>query len=405
MRLKNICALFLVFLFLAGSTNLAAAQTADRNLKKRLDAVIDEAIGSEKIVGATLLVAEDGKIVYRRAAGYNDREARRKLKESDVFRLASMTKLIVSVAALALVDEGKLALDDPVTKYLPFFRPKLADGRVPVITVRHLLTHTAGLNYGFFEKSDGPYHRLRISDGLDNPDLTLEENVELIAAAPLLFEPGTNWNYSLSTDVLGLVLKKAAGRPLSNIVSQKVTAPLGMKDTAFYAEKPERLVVPYADAEPRPVRMSEPFLLNSKVGNILFSPARVTDRQAFDSGGAGMVGTIQDYLKLLEALRTGGAPVLKPESASLFAENAIGEIDINNGTSGWGFTLGASILKDPAAAKTPQSTGTWAWGGAYGHSYFVDPQKKLTVICLTNTAVAGMVGEFPDAIVKAVYAK
>ncbi len=149
-------------------TIFAQVQVSSQNsaMKKRLDAVIDRAIKEEKIVGAIMLVAQNGKIVYRRTAGLNDREAKKPLRGGEVFRLASMTKLIVSVAALALVDEGKLGLNDTVTKYLPDFRPKLADGREPMITVRQLLTHTAGLNYSFQEKPGGAYHRLKVSHGL-----------------------------------------------------------------------------------------------------------------------------------------------------------------------------------------------------------------------------------------------
>ena len=386
-----------------------AAQVSSQNsaMKMRLDIVIDRAVKEEKIVGATMLVARNGKIVYRRTAGLNDREAKKPLRETDVFRLASMTKLIVSVAALALVDEGKLGLNDSVTKYLPDFRPKLADGREPLITIRHLLTHTAGLNYGFFEKSDGAYHRLKVSDGLDDIGITLEENVRRITAAPLLYEPGTSWNYSVATDVLGAIVAKAGGATLSEVVRRKVTAPLKMNDTTFVAKNPSRLVTPYGDGKEHPVRMTEPFALTFGDGQIVYSPRRVTDATAFPSGGAGMSGTIDDYFRFLEVLRKGGSPILKPATARLLFENAIGDIPVNAAASpeGWGWSLGASYLKNPSAAKTPQSAGTVQWGGAWGHSYFVDPQKGLTVICLTNTAVAGMVGEFPTALVNAVYGK
>ncbi len=280
-----------------------------------------------------------------------------------------------------------------------------------IITVRHLLTHTAGLNYGFFEKADGAYHRLKVSDGLDNVGITLEENLRRIAAAPLLFEPGTSWNYSLATDVLGAVVAKAGGASLPEVVSRKVTAPLKMKDTAFIAKNPSRLVTPYGDGKLRPVRMTEPFAVSfgdGQSGQIVYSPLRATDVTAFPSGGAGMVSTIDDYFKFLEALRKGGSPILKPETARFIAENAIGDIPVNAAASptGWGWSLGLSILKDLDVANTPQSVGTWQWGGAWGHSFFVDPRKKLTVIYLTNTTGAGVVGgEFPTAIVNAVYDK
>lgn len=352
-----------------------------------------------------MIVARDGKIVYRRTAGYNDREAKKLLRESDVFRLASLTKLIVSTAALRLVDEGTLNLDDPVTKYLPEFRPKLEGGRAPVITVRHLLTHTAGLTYTGFEKPDGAYHRLNVSGGIDGVDVSLEENLRRIAAAPLLYEPGAGWGYSVAIDVLGAVVAKAGGSTLQEVVRRTVTAPLKMKDTAFTAKNPARLVVPYGDAEKRPVRMTEPFVLTWGSAEIIYSPRKATEANDFPSGGAGMVGTITDYYRLLEALRTGGAPVLKPATARLIAENQVGNLPITATANpdAWGWSLGLSVLKDPVAAKTPQSIGTWAWIGAYGHSYFVDPKEKLTVICLTDTAIAGMVGEFPTALVNAVY--
>lgn len=153
--------------------------------------------------------------------------------------------------------------------------------------------------------------------------------------------------------------------------------------------------------------MTEPFSLPYGGGEIVYSPRKATETNAFPSGGAGMVGTIRDYYRLLEALRTGGAPILKPATARLIAENQIGDIPVQavDGSNGWGWSLGLSVLKDPVAAKTPQSAGTWAWSGAYGHNYFVDPKEKLTVICLTDTAVAGMVGEFPTALVGAIYGK
>jgi CubicO group peptidase (beta-lactamase class C family) len=136
---------------------------------KALDAAIDDAVRGGHIIGATVIAAKDGAVVYQRAAGYADREVGRPMAEDEICRLASMTKAIVCVAALSLIDRGRLHLEDPVTRWLPYFRPKLADGREPVITMRHLVTHTAGLTYGFLEPRDGPYHRLGVSDGWMHP--------------------------------------------------------------------------------------------------------------------------------------------------------------------------------------------------------------------------------------------
>lgn len=401
--MRNIAVLSLVpALAVFGATPSLARETT---MKERLDSVLNRATRENRIVGATMLVAQDGKIIYRRNAGFSDREAKKQMRGNEVFRLASMSKLIVSAAALALMDEGKLRLDDAVTQYLPNFRPRLANGREPKITVRHLMTHTAGLNYGFLEKPGGAYHRLGVSDGMDDAGISLEENLRRISAAPLLYEPGTSWNYSVATDVLGAVVAKSGGASLPEVVRRKVTAPLGMNDTAFVVRTPWRLATSYGDAAPMPVRMTEPFALKFGEGRILYSPRRAANARAFPSGGAGMVGTITDYFRFLEALRKGGAPILKRESARLLTTNAIGAIPVSAAGAGWGWSLGLSYLKDPRAAKTPQSRGTLQWGGAYGHSYFVDPQKKLTVICLTNTAIAGMIGDFPRAIIAAVYHK
>lgn len=370
----------------------------------QLDAVIDQALAEKRIVGTVVLVAKDGEVIYRRAAGFADREAKRPMREDAVFRLASMSKPLVSAAALALVDQKKLSLEDPVTKWLPTFRPKLADGREPVITVRHLLTHTAGLSYGFFQPGQGPYLQAGVSDGLDDvPGLTLEENLRRIVSVPLSSEPGQRWGYSVAIDVLGAVVARAGGAPLPEVVERLVTGPLGMKDTGFVAREATRLATPYADGRPEPVRMGALGLVPFGGGTIRYAPARALDARAFPSGGAGMVGTAEDFLKFLEALRKGGAPVLAASTVQQWGTAQVGPEAQTQGP-GWGWGLGSALLVDPVAAKSPQSAGTWQWGGAYGHSWFVDPKRNLTVIALTNTAIEGMSGAFPSAIRDAVYA-
>jgi len=374
----------------------------DAALAARLDLVIDRALAENRIVGAAMLVARGGKLVYRRAAGAADREARRPMQIDGIFRYASLTKPIVSVTALALVESGRLGLDDPVTKWLPEFRPRLPDGREPAIAVRHLLTHTSGLSYGLFEPPDGPYHRANVSDGMDQPGLAFDENLRRLASVPLLFEPGARWNYSLSVDVLGKVAEQAGGASLPALVERHVTAPLRMRDTAFVVHDSPRLVTPYADATPQPVRMTDPYLLPFGESGISFSPSRVLDPRSYPSGGGGMAGTAGDYLVFLEALRRGGAPLLRRETVRTLTAPAAGEGQTVRGP-GWAFGLGVSVLTDPAAAHTPQGAGTWSWGGVYGHHWYVDPENEITVVVLTNTALAGMVGAFPDALRDAVY--
>ena len=382
---------------------ITSAAAADPALAARLDEAIDRAIDSGQIVGSVVLVVQDGEVVYHHAAGFADREAQVPMHEDTIFRFSSVTKPFVSAAALALVEQGKLRLDDPVTRYLPEFRPKLADGREPVITIRQLMTHTAGLTYSFFEPADGPYHRAHVSDGMDQPGLSIDENLRRLASVPLSYEPGTAWGYSLATDVLGEVIARAAGQPLPQAVEQLVTGPLGIRDTGFAVVDPARLATPYSDGPDRPIRMGEPHLLPFGGSAIAFSPARALDPTSYPSGGAGMVGTAGDVALLLEALRTGGAPVLSPDSVAALTTNAIGDIPVNATPEGWGFGLGVSVLKDPRPSGTPQSVGTWQWGGVYGHSWFVDPSRRLTVVSMTNTGVAGMVGPYPDTIRDAVY--
>jgi CubicO group peptidase (beta-lactamase class C family) len=380
-------------------TPVAALSPDDAALGRRVDAVIDKAIADGSVVGTVVLVARDGELVYHRAAGLADREARTPMRENTVFRLASMTKAIVSVAALALVDQGKLRLDDPVTKYLPAFRPKLADGREPVITVEHLLTHTSGLTYKFIEKADGPYHKANVSDGLAEPGLGMEENLERLASVPLLFEPGTKWNYGLSVDVLGAVVAVAGGGTLADVVRKTVTAPLNMTDTVFTVTDRERLASPYGRGTP-PARMTEPYDLAADGMAVRFSPARIFDPKSFPSGGAGMAGTASDYLRFVEAVRTGGAPILRAETARAMTQNQLSE-GLALGP-GFGFGLGVGVVVDPAAAKSKQGPNTWSWAGIYGTSFWVDPSAKLSVIVMTNSAMADA---FPPAIEAAVWPK
>lgn len=366
----------------------------DQARTERLDAVIDAAIAQERIVGTVVLVAEAGEIVYRRSAGHADREAGTPIAEDTIFRLASVTKPMVAAAALALVEAGQLGLDDRVTHYLPNFRPRLADGSEPVITVRHLLTHTAGLRYDYDAAAD-------IADGLDRLGRGMAENLEKIAAQKLAFAPGSAWRYSMAIDVLGGLMEQAAGKSLPAIVAERITGPLGMVDTEFVATKPQRLATAYADGVPRPVRMGEIQRVCHNGWWLTFAPQRAFDVTAFPSGGAGMVGTAGDFLSFLEAIRGGGAPILSSESQRLLSEDAVAELDIDD--PGCGFSLGWSILRDPAAAGMPGSPGCWQWGGVYGHSWFVDPARRLSVVIFTNTAVAGVGGAYPDALRAAVY--
>ena len=374
---------------------------AHRGVRDSVGAVIHEAVSSGRIVGAVVIVSQNGSVVYRDAAGFADREAKVAMRFDSIFRFASLTKPIVSVAALALLELKLLELEDPVVKFVPSFRPKLPDGREPVITIRHLLTHTAGLTYKLLEPGVGPYHRTNVSDGMDQPGLSIEENLARITSAGLLYEPGTAWGYSVATDVIGEVLARAANTPLPALVNELITGPTSMRDTGFTAVEPQRLVTQYADGSSIPIRMGAHQLVPFQDGALSFAPDRLFDPGSYPSGGGGLIGTAGDFLTFLETMRNGGAPILTSKGMAWLTTNAIGELPIF--LPGWKFGLGWALLDDPSQTGTPQSRGSWTWGGVYGNSWFVDPAKGISVVILTNTSVAGMVGPFPDAVRDAVY--
>lgn len=378
--------------------------TTDTGRAKRIDAAIDRAIAERRIVGGVFLVAENGKTAYRRAAGLFDREAGTPMRADAIFRLASVSKPIVAATALSLIETGDLALDAPLTRWLPTFRPRLADGSTPDITIRHLLTHTAGLSYRFTQPPDGPYHRANVSDGMDDPGLPLEENLRRIASVPLNFIPGSAWEYSVSIDVLGAVIAQATGGTLGEAVAERVTGPLGMADTGFTVTDVDRLAVPYADGTPEPERMRELHEVpREPIGALRFAPRRIFDQSSFQSGGGGMVGTAGDLLKLLEAVRTGGAPILKTPTVAEASSNQIGTLAREAEDAGWRFGFLSAVLDDPVEAKTPETKGTLRWGGAYGHTWFIDKAKGRSVVAFTNTAIEGVSGTFPNEIRDAIY--
>lgn len=370
-----------------------------------IDGAIEQALREKRLVGAVVLVAQGGEIVYHRAAGMADREAGKPMALNTLFRLASVSKPIVSTAALALMAQGAMRLDDPITRWLPNFRPRLADGTTPLMTLRHLMTHTAGLSYRFFQPEGGFYAQLGVSDGMDEASVSLQENVRRIACAPLLAPPGAAWRYSIATDVLGAAIEQASGVPLTQAVKKWVTGPLAMTDTDFLAVDPARLAAAYADHPGEPRRLRQPDRLPFIDGSAGFhlSPARALDPQAYASGGAGMVGSAEDFLRLLETLRQGGGQVLPAEWVTALTTNQIGDLPMPF-WSGRGFGLGITVLKDPIAAQTPESVGSWRMGGTYGHSWVVDPVRQLSVVAFTNTALEGMSGAFVGEICQAVYA-
>jgi CubicO group peptidase (beta-lactamase class C family) len=358
-------------------------------LKERVDAVVDAALGS-RIVGCVVLVNEGGKQVYARAAGFADREAGKPVAEDTIFRLASVTKPIVAITTLRMIDKGLLGLDDKVADYLPYFTPKAPDGSTPDVLIRHLLTHTSGMTY------DRPAN---VSSGSDPRDyITLQENLRRFASHPLSFLPGAKWAYGMSIDVLGGVLEVVGdGARLAEVISLHTTGPLAMKDTRFNVTDRSRISIPYADGRPEPVRMAEPQPMpDGRGGFDYYSPKRIFHPTAPQCGGSGMAGTAGDFMKLLEALRTG---FLKPETRQMaYTAQTKHPLD----PPGRNFSFMGAVVTDQALSGWPR-LGMMEWGGSWGNHWMIDPATETHVVVYTNTAFEGCNGPFRDEMRDAVF--
>jgi CubicO group peptidase (beta-lactamase class C family) len=364
-----------------------------KSLQKEVEAAIDGCLYRQETSGVAVIVKISGQTVYENYTGMADIEAGCPMGEETLFRYASISKAVTSLAVIALVAQGKVGLDDPVTKWLPAFTPALPDSRVPAITIRQLLSHRAGLDYRWAQKKDGPYAKAGVTDGLDITGISLAENVRRIALAPLAFEPGTGWLYSLAPDVLGAVIETVTGKNLPDAMQALVFDPLGIKDISFYVppEANNRVTAAYyLDAGKKLTRMADDQFLTSPDGRYFhFSPQKVFQRDEYPSGGVGLVGTAKSLMKIVEVIRTGDAP-FAPKSLILhMSENCLNGMEAR---PGMGFGLGWGILVDPARAEnTPQSVGTRMWGGVYGSKWFTDPAKDLSVVSMTTTALDELV--------------
>lgn len=357
-----------------------------------LQSGIAAALDERRIVGCTVMLAQDGKLQFSVSAGMADREAGRAMTPETWLRYASVTKPFTTLAALRLMDQDRLDPDAQVTRYLPGFVPALADGSRPTITVNHLMSHMAGLDYGFLQPAGGPYAQAGISDGISDSGITLAENLRRIASVPLNFAPGSAWRYSVATDVLGAVIEAASDSPLPQAMADLVTGPLQI-EAAFVAD-PQRLAANYHDGRPQPLRMSGlthvpiPGAEDLRFG---FLPERSFDPQAFPSGGGGMSGQPAAALAVLEALRDG--PFISEGLRRMAMQNRISGPHPMRGP-GWGHSWMGGVICDPAVTAIGLPLGSLSWGGIYGHSWVVDPSRRLVMLAMTNTTTEGMNGGF-----------
>ena len=280
------------------------------SLEKNIDAAIDAALGS-RIVGCVVLVNQNGKEIYARTAGLADREANRKLERNAIWRLASVTKPIVATAALKMMQQGLLGLDDPVSEYLPYFTPASPDGVVRPITIRQLLSHSSGLSYETTPKDVAP--------GMSGPYITLEENLRRLAKAPLVFAPGTGWAYGTSIDVVGGILAAINGSSLEAAVKRYAAGPLGMVDWGFTPTDPNRVAANYHNGDLPNPSIVPPVLISEE--NSPWEAGRIFRADAPQSGGGGSCGTADDAMKMLEVYN--GGTFLKPETTAEAFKNQI----------------------------------------------------------------------------------
>ena len=360
----------------------------------RIDSLMRLAVDSSRIVGAVVLVMRDGRVAYERAFGWADKEAGRRMGTDAIFRIASQSKAITSAALLSLVEEGKVAVTDPVSRYIPAFgrttvamRTDTGRAIIPAkraILLADLLTHTAGISYG----TDSLVASLYQAQGLGpaagfgwytaDKDEPICETMARLGTLPFVAQPGESFVYGYNTDILGCVAERASGMSLDDLVRARITGPLGMTDTQFFLppEKRHRLVAVYAsDSTNHAVRAADG---GQGQGHYLDGPRRSY------AGGAGLVSTARDYARFLEAMRNGGAlgpvRVLAPHTVELMTTNQIGVL---YSTNGLGYGFGFETV-DRYGAKGMNSVGTFGWGGAYGSAYFVDPRERLVAVFMIN---------------------
>jgi CubicO group peptidase (beta-lactamase class C family) len=366
----------------AGEGEATPRTFAQAKLQRVGDYIRNE-IASGKIPGAILLIQQHGRPVWFESFGVRDVATRLPMTPDTIFRLYSMSKPITSVAAMILVEDGKLALRDPVSKYIPAFAGvKVGAARKPLdrpVTIEDLLRHTSGLTYGF--TGEGPVQQLYARSGLFDGDFDNAEFARRLAELPLAEQPGTVWDYGHSTDILGRIIEVISGQSLFQFEKQFLLDPLGMTDTAFYVTAPAK----------RP-RIANPLPDDRTSGPVIgtWDPMLV---RKWESGGAGMSGTITDYARFAQMLLNRGSfagrRILAPETVALMTSDHIGpETGIARDRDYWpgptsGFGLGFAVRTSQPWPGWPP--GEYRWDGVGGSFFFIDPKDDLFAILMVQT--------------------
>ncbi|MDH3418655.1 MAG: beta-lactamase family protein [Gammaproteobacteria bacterium] len=368
----------------------------------RIETLIERAIEQDAVAGAVALVARRGQVAYLRAIGMADIDDGKPMAADTLFRIASMTKPVTSLAIMMLHEEGHFLLTDPVSMFIP----ELGDPRVLAavdggfealptegeITIQHLLTHTSGVIYQFNASSDRHeaiarlYREAGISDGLSQTEGVIADLSRKLGSVPLMFEPGTRYQYGLSIDVVGRLVEVVSGMTLAEFFERRIFGPLRMTDTHFYLDEADvaRLASVYVPDGRGGIRElgDEPV----ENGTLVYSASfHFKGPRTYFSGGAGLVSTASDYVRLLQMFLNGGnldgVRLLSPTTVELMTRNGIGDLSVSPGRK---FGLGFAVIEDPGRAGVPHSPGSYYWGGFFNTRFFVDPSEELIGIFLSQ---------------------
>ena len=399
-RLALFCALLLSPL--ARADGLPTARSAESvgfssERLERLDAAIKTGVDKGEIPGAVVLIARNGSVAYFKSFGYRDREAKVPLERDAIFAIASMTKPIVSLAVMMLIEEGRLNLADPVFRHLPEFKDvkvgverKDASGKVDLVlevpqrpmTVQDLLRHTSGITYGIFGKSmvKDLYNGAKVLDAAQSN----AEMVAKLAQLPLQFQPGTTWDYGMSTDVLGRIVEVVSGQDLPTFVEQRITRPLRMPDTGFWVDSAKHVRIAFPQANPATGKRP--------------AVTDIAQRRNFASGGGGMAATAADYARFCQFLLNGGELdrvrlVSRSTIELMVADHVppgtryVSGINANapGPENGQGFGLGFAVRTQAGRTVVPGTVGDYSWGGAWGTYFWVDPKERMLVVFMAQS--------------------
>jgi CubicO group peptidase (beta-lactamase class C family) len=386
--LKSFAAIALLAVACSAQSRTGLALSPERLTK--VDRLLQDYTEQKRISGAVALILQDGKPVYERAFGWSDKEAGRNMTADTIFRIASQSKAITSAAVLALVEDGKIGINEPAGHFIPTFMKttvavKDSSEAVPAkraITIHDLLTHTAGISYGTESYIASLYQPKGLGPAAGNGWYTADkdepicETMQRLGTLPFIAQPGEAFVYGYNTDILGCIVEKASGMTLAEFIQKRITGPLGLKDTRFFVPPAERtrLAAVYASG-------SDGLIARAPEGSKGQGSYVDGPRKSF-AGGAGLTSTAHDYARFLEAIRNDGAldgiRILAPRTTQLMKTNQSGTLHSKDGL---GFGYGFQTV-DRYGASGLAGIGAFGWGGAYGTLYQVDPQSRMVIVLM-----------------------